>query len=160
MSIAFGNFFDPRVAARENSAQVEAQRENRSRTAFSTHSFQVSGVGTVLLGTVDFDFVFLDRPRVMMGASILQTPPLGTWGLPDVNGLVTKWVVDRKKHYTGAQVYAVTDIRRVDGEAPEAYPEFSAVLDVVFVGVAYKDLGTSVTVASEMLSPRPTGLGG
>lgn len=160
MSLSFGNFFEPTVAAQASAEQAAAARQNSARTAFSTHSFEVKGIGTTLLGTVEFDLVFLDRPRVMMGSSMLELPPLGEWGLPSINGTVTRWVVNKKGYYTGAQIYAVTDIRRVDGEAPEFYPAVSGVLDVVFIGTAYKELGSAVASVAELLTPRSTGLGG
>ena len=101
----------------------------------------------------------MDRPRVAMGASLLEGADSRVWGLPSVSGLVTKWKLDRKGHYVGAQISVVTDMRRVDGEVPDSYPKVTSVLDVLFIGVAYKDLGAGVTSKASTVSVRASGMG-
>lgn len=156
----FGDFFDIRVAANASASADGAASENRARLAFSTHSFQVKGVGSVRVGKVKFDTIFLGRPLVMCGASLLDAPDVKVWSMPQVAGLVTKWVVDKKGHYTGAEIYAVTDLRRKDGETPEEYPKVTSVLDVVFMGTAYKDVGAGVLATASTITARASGMGG
>lgn len=143
-------------AAEEREATRQRQRDNSARLAFSVHRQESRGVGIVEpTRAVRFDVVFLSEPAVFTGMVVTRSTVTGTSVLG--SSAVRGWLRNERGHYLGAHM--TLEVRLVD-------PFYQAQVDVVashhlmFMGVAYKDLGPEIAHEAESLTPKRVGWGG
>ena len=152
-------FFDVLRSSEARTATREAQRQNAARLAFSTHTQVSHGVGHFRLpDPIDFDVVFLEAPHVFTGAATVSVVTDAVLD-PEARSGVWRWKRNLKGHYVGAYVYLGV---RVDDEYGFAAVDVNVTVQhhLMFMGIAYKDLGSEVATEAQLLSPHAVGYGG
>lgn len=138
----------------------DAERNNSARLAFSTHRVNSSGVGNVRLqAALKFDVTFVEMPTFTQG-SVVTKRPGGEWHLPVGTAGVWEWVRNRKGHYIGAKIHLETRVQRVDATPAVTWPKVAVAFDLIFMGVAFKDLGDEVYDEASAVAVRSVRLGG
>lgn len=148
-------FFDILMAQDATTSRREAQRQNAARLAFFRHTHSTSGVGPARMEEpIRFDIPFLERPSFTQGALVLTAPDVNIWHMPVGIAGVWQWSRNIKGHYLGAFLYFEVRMETRSGAVLD-YPHVEMLHDLVFTGIAYKDLGDAVTTEAQLLEPRP-----
>lgn len=152
-------FFEVLLAQDTTTARRETQAANSARLALYRHTHASSGVGTVQVPTaIDFDVTFLERPHFTQGAVVKVSPDLAIWNLPIGTAGLWQWKRNTKGYYIGAYVYLDVRMETRNGDVLD-YPHVEMLHDLLFSGVAYKDLGDAISTDAQMLTPRPVNFG-
>lgn len=153
------DFFDVLLAQDEQTARRDAQQQNSARLAFYRHTHGSSGVGTARLQTpIVFEVPFLERPHFTQGALVKVPPDLSVWNLPVGSAGVWQWQRSLKGYYTGAFIYVDVRLETLNGDILD-YPHVEMLHDLLFSGVAYKDLGDAVSTEAQIITPRIVNFG-
>lgn len=149
------SFYDLFVAQADRTARIEAQRDNAARLGFSQHRIQSTGFGSVRrTSPIRFSVAFLEEPFFTQGATLvsrdeeLESDPFGVSG-------VYQWDRNPKGHYIGAYVY----LNVVTGDFLSGSGSVRMIHNLLFQGMAYKDLGPSVSTEAQLITPRSSGFG-
>lgn len=155
------DFFDVLVAQDATSARREAQATNSARLALYRHTHAASGVGTARIDApILFDVAFLERPHFTQGTAVRVGPDLGVWYLPVGTAGLYQWERNTKGHYIGAYIYLDVRMEPRDGDnPPTTYPHVETLHDLMFTGIAYKDLGDAASTEAQLLTPRTVNFG-
>jgi hypothetical protein len=153
-------FFDALLAQDQTTARREAQEQNSGRLALYRHTHATRGVGPVRLDEpILFDVPFLERPLFTQGAGVKVAPDMAVWHLPVGVAGIWQWRRNVKGHYIGAYLYFEVRMETRDGSV-QNYPHVEMIHDLMFSGIAYKDLGDAVSTEAQILAPRPVNFGG
>ena len=152
-------FFEILLAQDTQDSRLDAQRQNSARLALYRHTHASSGVGPVLLADpIIFDATFLERPHFTQGSAVKVPPDLTVWNMPMGAAGVWQWERNLKGHYIGAYIHLEVRMETRTGEVLD-YPHVEVLHDLLFSGVAYKDLGSAATTEAQLLTPRPVNFG-
>ena len=153
------SFFDLIVASEERVSRRETQRQNSARLAFSTHTIDSTGSGhTRYPEAIPFDVTFLTPPMVFTGGALITPTPTG-WHDAELSSGVWQWERNTKGHYTGAYIYMNVRMAAIDDEGFDP-PKVTTQHHLMFMGVAYKDLGSEVATEAQLLEPKTVGMKG
>lgn len=152
-------FFEILLAQDSTTSRREAQQQNSARLAFFRHTHGTNGVGPVRMEEpILFDIPFLERPSFTQGALVKAAPDVNIWHMPVGTAGVWQWRRNIKGHYLGAFMYFEVRMETRSG-AVLNYPPVEMLHDLVFTGIAYKNLGDAVTTEAQLLEPRPVDYG-
>ena len=146
------DFFSILTAQGSASSVRAAQAENSARLAMSCHIVESKGTSSRRIDApVMFQVAFLPPPFIVTGTSIkTDLDPSVSW-VPRADVGLWRWHRNEKGHYTGAYVYV-----QVSGGTWGS--EFQH--NLIFYGIAYKDLGQAAATEAQLLTSRPVGFGG
>lgn len=154
--ISQGGFFDVQHAQDQDRSARQRHAENSAREASSSFTFDTEGVGSIIVANpIRFDATFLEKPRVSTGVEIIKLPNRTIYEMPHVTTGVMRWLLDEKKYYIGAYVWArvwcdpvldeltgnVLDQEAVDQNPPKPVVRHHMTVN----GVAYKKLPGNIT---------------